>query len=226
MGIINNIKGYIMINILTVSVMFSLNPHIVIDGDSQMIRDRQIVDPVVIYVEGDINEMSASKFAEDMREAQSTGQSVIPVVIRSFGGSVYSLFSMVDTIKASKVPVATIVVGKAMSAGAALLSCGTDGMRYAGPHSTIMIHEVSGILTGRTVEIEASADEVTRLNEMMLSIMSKNIGKNEDYFKNIIHSRGHSDWYLTPEEAVSHGIINHIGIPEIEIKITIKTILK
>lgn len=41
--------------------------------------------------------------------------------------------SMVSDIKHSRIPVATIVQGKAMSCGAILFSCGEEGMRYMDP---------------------------------------------------------------------------------------------
>jgi len=148
------------------------------------------------------------------------------VVIDSYGGSVYALLNMIDTIKRSKIPVATLVVGKAMSAGAALLTCGAEGMRYAAPHSTIMIHEVSSSVMGKVGDIKADADETTRLNEIMLGIMSVNIGKKEDYLKNMIHSKGHADWYLSPKDAQTHGIVNHIDIPEYQVEVNVKTTLR
>ena len=78
-----------------------------------------------------------------MALAHSTGQKVIPVVIDSYGGQVYSLMSMIAAIESAELPVATIVEGKAMSCGAVLLSFGEQGMRFADPHATVMIHDVS-----------------------------------------------------------------------------------
>lgn len=202
-------------------------PNVVIKGDINMVDEsHRVNEPIIVYISGTINERSARTFADDMRMAHETGQPVIPIVIRSYGGSVYSLLSIIDVIKSAKVPVATIVVGKAMSAGAALLTCGTDGMRYAAPHSTIMIHEVSNMIGGKVKEIKANAEETDRLNELILSIMSLNVGKKENYFSEIIHSHEHADWYLTPTEAMKHNVINHIGVPELEVNITVKTILK
>ena len=47
--------------------------------------------------------------------AQNSGQKVVPIEIDSFGGQVYSLMSMIAAIKASRIPLATIVQGKAIS---------------------------------------------------------------------------------------------------------------
>ena len=77
--------------------------------------------PIIIRVNR-FDEKSANEFSHKMALAHSTGQKVIPVVIDSYGGQVYSLMSMIAAIESSELPVATIVEGKAMSCGAVLLS--------------------------------------------------------------------------------------------------------
>ena len=57
-------------------------------------------DPVVIVV-NEFNEEAATEFSTAMSLAQNTGQKVIPVVIDSYGGQVYSLMSMISSIKSS-----------------------------------------------------------------------------------------------------------------------------
>ena len=120
--------------------------------------------PIIIRV-NDFDEKSADEFAQKMALAHNTGQSIIPVVIDSYGGQVYSLMSMISSIKASALPVATIVEGKAMSCGVLLASCGTKGYRYVTEDATLMIHDVSSGAYGKNSEIQASADETKRLND-------------------------------------------------------------
>src|SRR5262245_4611726 len=99
--------------------------------------------PHTVNVKGPFNEDMAEKFAKEMGEAVATGQKVVPVVIDSYGGQVYSLMHMLDTLKACPVPVATIVKGKAMSCGQIFAAAGTRGYRYVGPDSTTLLHEMS-----------------------------------------------------------------------------------
>lgn len=181
--------------------------------------------PIIVKVNR-FNESSAAKFAADMRAAQSTGQSVIPIVIDSYGGSVYSLMSMLDVIDACKVPVATIVMGKAMSAGSVLLSAGTKGLRFASPRSTILIHQVSSMVRGTAQDIKISSQEVQRLNDKLLNILSKNSKKPKGFFKKVLLNIGNGDLYLTPKQAKQYGLIDHVGIPTLETIILIKTTLK
>ena len=118
------------------------------------------------------DEESAKKFAEQIGLAHNTGQKVIPVVIDSYGGQVYSLMSMIAAIKHSELPVATIVEGKAMSCGAILFSFGEDGLRFMDPNATVMIHDVSSMDMGKVEELKASAKEADRLNTIIYTMMA------------------------------------------------------
>ena len=189
------------------------------------VRDWGITQPVVVYVNTAIDSHTATKFASDMEMAEKTGQKIIPVVINTYGGSVYALLQMIDVIQMSKAKIATIVVGKAMSAGAVLLSCGDNGMRYAAPNATIMIHEVSSFSRGKVGTIKADASETDRLNTLLFEMMAKNIGKPKNYFTNIQHNKGHVDWFLTPQEAKKHSLVNHIGTPTLRVKLNVKETL-
>lgn len=168
------------------------------------------------------DEASAAKFFADMTEAENSNQDIIPIVIDSFGGQVYSLFAMIDCIKASKKKIATISIGKSMSCGSVLLSCGHEGFRFSSPMSTILIHDVSGWEFGKVQEIKTGAQEIERLNETFYHIMDRNCGHNEGYFQKIVHDeKGHADWFLTPEEAKKHNLVNHIRIPHFEITVKV-----
>jgi len=180
-----------------------------------------VIPPVIIRV-NKFNEDAVKKFTESMEEAHGTGQPVIPIVIDSYGGQVYSLLAMMDCIKSASLPVATIVEGKAMSCGAILLTCGQDGMRFAGPNSTVLIHDVSSMEWGKVEEIKAGAAETERLNQLVYRRMARNCGKDEEHFLTETHNRGHADWWLTPEEAKSHGMIQHIRIPSLDLEIKAK----
>jgi ATP-dependent Clp protease protease subunit len=143
-----------------------------------------LLEPVVVRV-NKFNEESVEKFVEGMAKAHETGQEIIPVIVDSYGGQVYSLLSMISEIQSSKLPVATIVESKAMSAGAILFSFGTEGHRYCAPNATLMIHEVSSFQFGKVEELKVDAEETDRLNTLIFKLMAKNCGKDDDYFLNL-----------------------------------------
>jgi len=176
--------------------------------------------PVIIRV-NKFTEESAKKFAQEMAQAHNTGQKVIPVVIDSYGGQVYSLMSMISAIKHAEVPVATIVEGKAMSCGAVLFSFGEEGMRYMDPNATVMIHDVSGMDFGKVEELKAGAKEADRLNSIIYTMMARNCGKKDDHFMKIVDKKKHADWFLDATEAKKHNMANHLRVPKVNIKVSV-----
>ena len=176
--------------------------------------------PIIIRV-NKFDEAAAKKFAQEVAQAHNTGQKVIPVVIDSYGGQVYSLMSMIAAIKHAELPVATIIEGKAMSCGAILFSFGEQGLRFMDPDATLMIHDVSSMAWGKVEEVKVSADETDRLNKIVYTMMARNCGKKDDYFLKIVHKKGHADWFLNAEDAKKHGMANQLRIPKISIKVTV-----
>jgi ATP-dependent Clp protease protease subunit len=189
---------------------------------SPLIKTLELKQEPIIIVVNEFDEEAATNFSTAMSIAQNTGQKVVPVVIDSFGGQVYSLMSMISSIKSSTIPVATIVKGKAMSCGALLSSFGTDGLRFMDKDATMMIHDVSSYAFGKVEELKADARESERLNKKVYTMMARNCGQPDDYFSNLIHDKGHADWFLDAEEALEHNIIQHIRVPSLKAKISVE----
>jgi ATP-dependent Clp protease, protease subunit len=189
---------------------------------SPLIKEGKLIDdlPTIARVTK-FDETSAKAFSTAVMKAQNTGQPVLPVIIDSYGGQVYSLMSMISDIKHSRIPIATIVQGKAMSCGAILFSFGTEGMRYMDPDATVMIHDVSSMEHGKVEELKASADESERLNQKIYSMMAENCGHHRDYFLDIVHEKGHADWFLEADACKKHNLANHLRVPELKIRATI-----
>ena len=186
---------------------------------SPLIKEPKLIDdlPIVARV-NKFDEATAKAFSSVVSKAQNTGQPVLPVIIDSYGGQVYSLMSMISNIKHSQIPVATIIEGKAMSCGAILFSFGHEGMRYIDPDATVMIHEVSAMAWDKIEEMKASTAEADRLNKKIFEMMAKNCGHPKNYFLDIVHDKGHADWFLNADECIKHNLANHAHIPELKIE--------
>lgn len=176
--------------------------------------------PVIIRV-NKFDEESAKNFALDMAQAHNTGQKIIPVVIDSYGGQVYSLMSMIAAIRDAELPVATIVEGKAMSCGAVLFSFGEDGLRFMDKDATVMIHDVSSMELGKIEELKAGAKEADRLNQKIYTMMARNCGKKDDYFLKIVDKKKHADWFLDADECKKHGMANQLRLPTMNINVSV-----
>jgi len=176
--------------------------------------------PVIIRV-NKFDEKSAKEFHQQMAQAHNTGQNVIPVIIDSYGGEVYSLMSMIAAIKDAELPVATVVEGKAMSCGAVLLTFGEDGLRFSDPNATVMIHDVSSGGYGKIEELKADVKEAERLDEKIFTMMARNCGKKDDYFKKKVFNKKHADWFMDAAEAKKHGMVNHLRLPSMRISVDV-----
>lgn len=168
---------------------------------------------------------SCDKLAEALSKASQLQQPVFPVVIDSFGGSVYALLHMVDLLTSAEMPVATIIMGKAMSAGAMLAGLGTPGYRYAAADSTIMLHEVSSFSFGKVEEIKSDAGETDRLNKLIFHKLDANCGQDRGHFLKLVHEKSHADWFLTAKEAKKHRLIDHVGVPSLTCKVNVEITL-
>lgn len=189
---------------------------------SPLIKDVELrKSPVIIRV-NKFDEESAKKFSTEMAQAHNTGQKVIPVVIDSYGGQVYSLMSMIAAIRDAEIPVATIVEGKAMSCGAVLFTYGEEGMRFMDPDATVMIHDVSSMDFGKVEELKAGAEEADRLNTKIYTMMARNCGKKDDHFMKIVDKKKHADWFLDAEECKKHNIANQFRLPTIRINVPVE----
>lgn len=186
--------------------------------------DKQMDIPAFIKFTGDFTEESAAKFRTELNMAESharaSKQDVIPIIIDSFGGDVYSLLSMIDAIDSCKIPVATIVESKAMSCGALLFTCGADGHRYMGPNATLMFHGVSSMTWGKLEDMKISVAEAERLEKLVMERASKNCGHKKSYFEDLLIKKKHLDWFMDPKEAKEHNITNHIALPVMKVEVS------
>ena len=90
------------------------------------------------------------------------------------------------------------------------------------PDATLMIHDVSSMKWGKVEEVKAGAEETERLNKKVYQMMAKNCGHHRDYFLDIIHEKGHADWFLEPNEAKKHNLANHLRVPTLKIDVEVK----
>jgi ATP-dependent Clp endopeptidase proteolytic subunit ClpP len=142
----------------------------------------------------------------------------IVITIDSHGGDVYSAFAILDFMdhirKDCGCSIVTVCTGKAMSAGALILSAGD--VRAATPNSVIMIHEtLAAIPFSSFRDVVVETEEIQRVNDQMLKIMAKNMKCTVPALKALFGKK--RDVYLTPTQALDINIIDKIGFPEIKI---------
>jgi len=194
-----------------------------IDPRLKVREPKELLEPARVVRVNSFDEEAVKAFSAAMSVAHRTGQPVIPIIIDSYGGCVYSLLAMLDIVGSSRIPVATVIQGKAMSCGAVLFTCGAEGHRYMGPNATLMIHDVSTWEPrSKSEEIQVAARETDRVNKKLYSIIDQNCGHKAGYTWDIVHKRGRTDWYMSPKQAVEHGYASHVGVPKLSTRIRIE----
>jgi ATP-dependent Clp protease protease subunit len=130
----------------------------------------------------------------------------ISLYINSPGGSVTAGLAIYDTMQYVKPPVSTICIGQAASMGAVLLSAGAKGKRYALPNARVMIHQPLGGVQGQSKDMEIQLAETVRLRKALYDILSKATGHSLER----IEKDCDRDYFMSPEEAKSYGLVDHV----------------
>jgi|TARA_R110000744_G_scaffold254391_7_gene369959 ATP-dependent Clp protease protease subunit len=171
------------------------------------------VEDSVVYIVGEIEDFGLYDFMVRCRaiikNREDGDDSPINVIIDSVGGDVYEMFGIIDYIESlernSNIKVNTICRGKAMSAAAMILACGT-GKRLASKRSTIMIHEGSSMQAGKSSDLKAAHKYNAHLEDMANSILGEKTTKDKKFWS----EQTKTDLYLSSKDAQKLGVIDGI----------------
>lgn len=176
---------------------------------SRLLKER------VIFVTGEVEDSMASLIVAQLLFLESENpEKDIYMYINSPGGIVTSGLSIYDTMQYVKCKVATLCLGQACSMGSLLLTAGEPGMRYSLPNSRIMIHQPSGGFRGQASDIEIHAKEILNLRKRLNSMYVKHTGKT----LTAVEKAMDRDNFMSPEDALKFGLIDHIITNREEIK--------
>ena len=170
---------------------------------SRLLKDR------IILLGSPVDDNVASLICAQLLFLESQDpEKEINLYINSPGGSVTAGMAIFDTMRYITSPISTVCMGRAASMGAFLLAMGAPGMRYALPHSQIMIHQPSGGFQGQVTDIDIHAREILRMKQSLNELLAERTGQPLD---KIVQST-ERDNFLTPEEALEFGLIDRILI--------------
>jgi ATP-dependent Clp protease protease subunit len=130
----------------------------------------------------------------------------IHVYINSPGGIVSSGLAIYDTMQYVKPDIATYCIGQASSMGALLLMAGTNGKRYALPHSKVMIHQPIGGFQGQATDIEIHAKEIMKTKAALNNIIAGHTGQPIDR----VNEDTDRDFFMSGDEAKEYGIVDEV----------------
>ncbi|OQA84092.1 MAG: ATP-dependent Clp protease proteolytic subunit [Lentisphaerae bacterium ADurb.Bin242] len=168
---------------------------------SRLLKDR------IVLLGTEITDAFANLIIAELLFLQSEDpKKDIDMYICSPGGSVTAGLAIYDVMQILSCDVKTYCVGQAASMGAVLLCAGARGKRYSLPNSRIMIHQPWGGTQGTAADIDIQAKEILKLRQKLNGILSfhsgvplSRISKDTD-----------RDFFMSAEEAVKYGIIDHV----------------
>lgn len=174
-----------------------------------------------IYILGSINIESAFRtmviLNEIYDELEDSKKFKIPlnyndieIHLNSEGGIVYDALALYDLIKkvSKKYTVKVFCTGKIMSAAFLILSAGTKGFKLAGRNTTFMLHQVQTQTIGNQSDSENELKESRRLQNLYISILSKESNSSKKDLTDMINSG--QNIYFTTNKAIQMGFIDSI----------------
>ena len=168
---------------------------------SRLLKER------IIFLGSAIDDHIASLVVAQLLFLESEDpQKDIHLYINSPGGSVTAGLAIYDTMQHIRSDVSTICVGMAASMAQVLLCAGAKGKRFALPHSRIMMHQPLGGTQGQASDIEIYTKEMLRIRDTLYEIISRHSGVDVETIK----KDADRDKYMTPEEALSYGLIDKV----------------
>jgi ATP-dependent Clp protease protease subunit len=168
---------------------------------SRLLKER------IIMLSEEVNSVTASLVTAQMLFlAAEDPDKDIQFYINSPGGEITSGMMIYDTMQHIKPDVQTICMGMAASMGAFLLAAGAPGKRFALPNAEIMIHQPSGGAQGQASDIQIAAAHILRIRQRLNTILSERTGQP---IEKIAVDTDRDTW-MTSEEAVKYGLIDHV----------------
>ena len=162
----------------------------------------------IIFLNDEINDTTLTDLIIRMRsllQNREDKQAPVNLMINSPGGDVHEMLGIIDYIESLDVKVNTICRGRAFSAAAIILACGT-GSRMMSKRSTVMFHQSSSFLGGKMSDISAYLDNVKNIEKTIYDILADKTNKDQVWWKDNMKS----DLYLTAEQLKEYNVIDTI----------------
>lgn len=164
----------------------------------------------VIFLSEDVSKQSAADLSALLLYYDNQdNEADITIYIHSNGGDAAGLANIYDVMQMINSPVKTVCIGKAYSAGAVILAAGSKGERYAMKSSKVMIHGIQFAfpLPGQDIINSKNYYEfIKENNDNIMKILADHTGHPLDKLKEDCKQ----DVWLTAEQALDYGLIDHI----------------
>jgi ATP-dependent Clp protease, protease subunit len=177
------------------------------DGERAMDLFSRLLDERIIILAEPINDSLASSIVAQLLYLQSEDPSKdITMYINSGGGSIFSMWSIIDTMNLIKPDVSTVCTGFAASAASAILINGAKGKRLILPHAEVMIHQPLGGAEGQASDIEINARHIIQTKKLLHQFYADKTGQKLATLEKDMDR----DNYMLAKDAVAYGLVDKI----------------
>jgi ATP-dependent Clp protease protease subunit len=177
------------------------------EGERSMDLYSRLLDERIIMLTEDFNDAMASIIVSQLLYLQSEdSEKEIKMYINSPGGSITSMWSIIDTMNTIKPDVSTVCIGMAASAASVTLASGTKGKRYILPHAEVMIHQPMGGAQGQASDIEIRANHILKTKDLLHRYMAEKTGQKVSKIAKDMDR----DFWIDAENAVKYGLVDKI----------------
>jgi ATP-dependent Clp protease, protease subunit len=177
------------------------------EGERSMDLYSRLLDERIIMLCDEFNDDMASTIVAQLLYLQSEDSTKdITMYINSGGGSITSMWSIIDTMNLIKCDVSTVCIGMAASAASLTLAAGAKGKRFILPHAEVMIHQPLGGARGQASEIEIAAKHIARTKDLLHKFMSEKTGQTVAKITKDMDR----DYWMSAKEALEYKIVDKI----------------
>lgn len=132
----------------------------------------------------------------------------ITIFLNTDGGELYEMFALYDVLQTVTCPIATMSVGRVMSAGVLLAAAGSQGQRWAGPNCWFMLHSSSGGVDGSVEAAEKEIAQWKKMNTRWYELLAKHSKKSPAQWRALCRKSGET--YFSSEDAMEYGLIDNL----------------
>lgn len=169
--------------------------------------DDELLKEGIILLMGKINNNNSKEVVEKILYLNKQEDvKRITLMVNSIGGGTQNAFSIIDMMAMSGKKVDTIGMGDICSAGLMIFMAGKK--RKISSNATILSHQYSWGMDGKHHELISVRKEQDLTAKRLLRLYKKCTKKSEHYIRK--HLLKESDVWLTPEEAVKHGLADEV----------------
>lgn len=124
-----------------------------------------------IYVGGEITEDFGSWFTATLRHLEKRSSAPITIWLNTPGGSVISMFTFHDLVRASDCEITIIATGQVCSAGVLMLACGNN--RLVTESTILMSHRGHDAMSGNLEQMESYLKVIKWQEEHWAELMDR-----------------------------------------------------